>query len=331
VIERRTITPTLIFNVEDAFARERLGGGSHPRPFEPLRFLLVARLTPGPREAYMPEKELAVTRNSSGYHIFFGEERLVGGSLRRLELLAGTYLIRVTGQLYQTLQRQVVVPMPNPNDVDPASPDPARRDPLSGYSFDLQPAASDPFPSSAQLRPELAAGCVEDPRASRQAPTLLRGSLHDRGGQPVVGARVQVERLSNIYETTESGDWVLWFSDANPIGLVTVRVDYPDGRRADVTNVCVTRWRATSLYETALRGRVTRRGTGVPGAAIAVSSSAQQSTCGSDGVWAYYFDFDQPTAVVDVTATLPSGERRTAPGVPVRSRATVRVPAIDFA
>jgi|GEM_PF-2660272 len=348
VIERRTLAATLIFNLEDSYARERLGPRAHPRPYEPLRFFLVARLSPGPREDYTPPRELAITRNPSGYHLFFGEEllpsnsrnRLAGRSraTRRLDLAPGTYLVRVTSPLYQTEERPVVVPMPNLNASDPSSPDPALRDPVAQYTFAMRPSYVYPFPDRYPLRVDDPDDCPDAP-PGRHGPTLLAGSLRTTDGRGLADATVRVQNLTESYRTDASGQWVLWFPDPPPNGLdplasgpVTVRFTLPGEppRDVDVAGVCVVRGCSTSLAQAALRGWVLRQGIGVVGATIAVTGRQETSTTGADGGWTYCFDLNQPGETVDVTASLPNGASQTRSGIEIRRRATVLVPTFTF-
>jgi hypothetical protein len=326
--ERFSLTPTLVFSVGDGFARDRAGGQSPTRVMGPLQFWLAARVAPAPREDFATPWEMVMQINRSGYYLFFGLVQWPDGGRRRITLDPGRYLIRVTSPLYQPLAQAVSVPMGNLNYPDLTSVDPDQRDPMRQYSFSLEPGATYPFPNTVAFRPELVgSGCVEDTAAGRLAPTLLRGSLHSRDGRPIAGARVSVAGWSNTYTTGDSGDWVLWFADTRAIGPVPVHVDFPDGTSLDVPNVCVVRWRETSLRETALRGWVLRSGRGVAGAVITVAGQPGAATSSRDGGWTYYFALNQPDATVDLTATLPDGAGLTIPNVPVRQRATVLAPA----
>jgi hypothetical protein len=347
VFERRTLTATLIFNLEDSYARARLGPRAHPRPYEPLRFFLVARLAPGPREDFSP-REMAITRNPSGYHLFFGEELLPPGprdrgngrqrATRRLDLAPGTYLVRITSPLYQTEERPVAVPMPNLNASDPGSPDPALRDPVAQYTFAMRPGYAYPFPDRYPLRVDDPDVCPYAP-AGRRGPTLLFGSLSTPDGRGRAGATVRVQGLTESYRTDASGQWVLWFPDppltgADPLasGIIAVRFTLPDDppRDVDVPGVCVVRGCSTRLAQASLRGWVLRRGAGVAGATVAVSGQSATTTTGSDGGWTYCFDLNQPDATVAVTATLPDGASQTQNSITVRRRATALVPTFAF-
>src|SRR6266511_6423250 len=133
VYERRTLTAILILDLEDAFARSRGRPGEHPRPFEPLRFFLVARDIRGTVTKFEPPIELEMARNASGYHLFFGQQKIYGPrgekSTRRLDLPPGKYTLRVTSPLYQTTEKSFDLPIGNANDPNI----------VSNYHIDLEP------------------------------------------------------------------------------------------------------------------------------------------------------------------------------------------------
>jgi hypothetical protein len=349
VIERRTLVATWIFNLEDRFARARLGALAHPRPYEPIRFYLAARLTPGGREEYTPPPELAIMRNASGYHLFFGEEllpseprsrRLPGARrTRRLDLQPGLYVVRVSSPLYQIEEHAVPLPMPNPNLRDPASPDPLLRDPLLPYTFALRPGPAYPFPDPYPLRAAGPNECPEPP-AGRHGPTLLFGGLLHADGRGIAGVTVQALGLSDAATSDTGGQWVLWFPEPDAPGndplanrRVTIQFTLPDSpaQPIDVPDVCVVRGGSTSLPQAALRGWALRRGVGVAGATVAVSGRQAVGRTGPDGRWIYALPLNQPAETVDVTITLPDGTSQTLSGVGVRPRATVSVPTFVFA
>ncbi len=355
VFERRRLVAKLIFNLEDSYLRERLGPRSHPRPYEPLRFWLVARESPGPREVYPVPRELVITRNPSGYHLFFGEVWLPDDEARRerssvrrtnrsqrpkrqIDLIDGTYLIRVTSPLYQTEERPVMLPLPNLNVRDPGNPDPALRDPIAQYTLALRPGYAYPFPDAYPIRLDDPDTCPDAPPPGRRGPTLLYGSLYMPDGQGMAGATIRVDGSPATYQTDANGQWVLWFAEpqANdpnpaPTGPVTVHVAMPDSSVVDIPNVCVVRGCSTSLGQAALRGWVLQQRIGVGGATIAVAGQQATITSHANGAWTYYFGLNQPDAVVSVTATLPDGTSQTQNGIEVRHRATVMVPTFSFA
>lgn len=356
VSHRRRLVATLILNTEDSFLRARLGPRAHPRPYEPLRFWLVGKVAPEPSEAFGPPREMVITRNPSGYHLFFGEEWLSndvaargsramgreGGqrARRRMALTPGTYLVRVTSPLYQDEQRPVVLPVPNLNLRDSGSPDPALRDPLAPYTFMLRPSYAYPFPDRYPVRVDDPDECPEA-MPGRLGPTLLFGGLYTPEGRGLEGASVQVPTLTERYRIGADGQWVLWFpepprngNDPLLLGPPTVRFTLPGPAAVDVDvpGVCVVRGCTTSLNQTALRGWVLQQGIGVSGATVAVAG--QESTVRTDaqGGWRYYFDLNQPTSntVVSISVTLPDGSSRSRDNIGVRRRATVTVPSFTF-
>jgi hypothetical protein len=334
----------LIFNVEDQFAGEWTGL-PHQRPLEPLAFWLVARTAPPPDEAYNPPRRLAIRRNPSGYHLFFGKEQLAGGQTRLLDLPDGEYRVRVTSPFYQTVEQTIVIPLPDLNRMDPDNPDPARRNPLDAYTLRLWPSAGYPFPDPLAIRPQDAnRPCDGTNYPGGAGPTLLRGCLLTAGGQPIVGAGVQVPGATGVVATDAGGNWVLWFPNAaasgrptsangngsHPTGPVTVRFTLPDGATVDVPQVCVVRGRAASLQQTGLRGWARRAGAPVARAVVTVSGQPGSAVTDDAGGWAYYFPLDQGEAVVSVTATPPGGPALTQQNIQVRPRAVTLVPTFDL-
>jgi hypothetical protein len=326
VLERRTLSARLVFDPEDLYARDRLGPAAHPRPLEPLRFWLIERDIAGARTVYEPPRELRITRNPSGYHLFFGQERITGGSFRDLHLADGNYLIRITGDFYQSVEQTFALPMPNPD---------------QPVTLSLEPNYAYPFPHAYPARPDANTDCATIQITGRYGPTLLRGGLHTPAGEGLEGARVAAVSSSNQYQTDQRGQWVLWFPDDHPSGPVNVRVTLSDGTVLDTPDVCVVQGRETSRgitaaettpAETALRGWVTRSGVGVENATVEVSGQADQATSMVNGRWLYAFPPNQASTIVSVTATLPApdGRNMTANNVLVRPPATVTVPTFRF-
>jgi len=273
-----------------------------------------------------------IRRNASGYHLFFGRERRRDGSSVAMDIRDGQYTVEIISPIrfYQSARRSVTVPMPNPNVVDATSADPALRDPMLLYSFDLQPGPAYPFPDTYPFQAAAnPAGCSEDGSPANGV-TLLRGSLHTFDGRGIADARVAVPGASNTFVTDESGDWVLWFPETHPTGGVSVRLTLPASAPVDVPGVCVVRGRDASLHETSLRGWVRRAGVGVAGAEIFVTGRAQPSRTAVDGSWSYYFGLLQPDEIVDVTAVLPDGAEQSRAGISVKRRGTVLVPPFVF-
>ena len=278
---------------------------------------------------------MIVKQNPSGYHLFFGETRLSSDAARlaglsptatrRLDLADGRYVAQVTGPFYQTATLDdIVVPMPNPNAAASGAP----------YHFDLLPGWGYPFPNTYPLRPDgLGGPCAAGSAAESLGPTLLRGSLHRFDGTPAAEARVSLVGVVNspTYTTDDTGQWVLVFPAQQATRQVTVRVVHPSGATLTVPGVCIIRGRDTSLFETALRGWVRRQGRAVGHATVEVAGQPQPVTTDAAGAWAYYFDLDQASVTVDVTARLPDGASLTASNVPVQARGTTVVPTFNFA
>jgi hypothetical protein len=300
VLDVRHLTATLVFDLEDGYARDRGVAGPHPRPLEPVRYLVVGEVVGGARQDFVEPLELQVRQNSDGYDLFFGRHRLPDGRVVSV-LRPGTYVVRVESDLYQAVERDDVM-LP-----EPASP----------YLFTLEPGASYPFPSGTLI-----------PRSL--GPTLLRGVLQDFGGDGVEGATVEVPGQSNTGRTDASGQWVLVFPDSIASGSVTIRFGLPDGTVVQVPAVPIVAGRESTLAPTVLRGVVlTGAGAGITGAAVDVGGPDVARTR-RDGSITIVFPLNQAAAVVDVTATLPDGRAQTKAAVPVQPRATVTVPTFRF-
>jgi hypothetical protein len=167
----------------------------------------------------------------------------VMGDGRRLD--AGTYAIRIEGPLYQTAEREdVTVPQPG-----------------APYTYDLEPGYAYPFPPGS---------------------TLLRGSVHDTGGDGLAGVRVSVPGVSNEYVTDATGQWALVFDDTQPTGDVTVRFELPGDPPIDLAAVAVLARRESLLTQTGLRGNV-RRGRHRPRRRLALRVPARPGAGERDG------------------------------------------------
>jgi hypothetical protein len=300
VVEVRRLSATAVFDLEDRYARDRGVWGSHPRPIEPVTIRLLADIVAGAPVPLALAPQLVVTRNPSGYHLFYGLIRTPPDDrLSRLEL-PRSYVIRVESPFYQSAERTVALPAPR---------DPER--------IALEPGHAYPFP---------------DGRATPAAgQTLLRGTVHRMDGQSVSGTAVEVVGVSNVYRTDESGCWALVFPDAQASGDVSVRIVFPDGTVQDVQGVAVERQRDRSLKDTALRGWVLVRGVGVGGATLRVANHPGQAVTASNGSWFYYFDPNQPEVTVAVAPTLPDGRTLPPTDVNIQRHATVVVPTFRFA
>lgn len=301
-IDVRRLAPELVFDLEDRYARDRAVRGPHPRPVGPVRILLAGKVVLGVREDFPLPFELVTTRNASGYHVFFGEDRPPGGGRRRMGLADGIYVVRVESDFYQVAERD-----------DVALPAPAITAPTL---FELEPGPAYPFPTESTL-------------GRGRGPTLLRGTVRRRDGRGIAGVVVEVVGQSNRCLTGADGQWVLVFPDTQPAGNVTVRFCFP--AVVDVPNVPVVPGRSNSLPETALRGWVLGPG-GVPAAdaRVQVTGDPAAAATAADGGWTYSFPLNQAAAIVDVTAELPGGVSLTQSGVQVQPRSTVVVPTFRF-
>ncbi|MBV9960428.1 MAG: carboxypeptidase regulatory-like domain-containing protein [Acidobacteria bacterium] len=303
--EIRRLSASLIFDLEDRFARARGVRGPHPRPIEPIRFFVTAEIIGGVggiRQDFVRPLELVVQRNPGGYYCFFGTVRMPDGSTRRGALAPGAYAVRAESRFYQRVEREDVV-LPTPG---------------SSYFYDLPPGYAYPFPTESTL-------------TGGRGLTLLRGGLYETDGRGVAGATIEVIGLSEPYLTDETGQWVLLFADTQASTNVTVRVTFPDATFEDVLNVPIVQGTETGLAQTALRGRVlSGAGLALPGARVEVQGQPGQVATASDGGWFYYFGVNQGAAPVDVNALLPDGQTLTENNIQVQPRATVVVPTFQF-
>ncbi len=301
IYELRRQTATLIFDLEDRFARSRGTRGFHPRPLEPVRLFVVARIVLGLRQDFARPLELIVQRNGSGYHIFFNAIRQPDGSVRQAALDAGSYVVRVESRYYQTQEQTVALPTPE-----------------RATFFDLQPGFNYPFPNGGTL-------------SGGRGLTLLRGGLHATGGRGLAGARVEAAGVTDSYLTDETGQWALVFPDTQPSASLSVRVTFPDGSVENIANVHVVQGSESGLAQASLRGFVlTDAGGVIPGATVEVQGMTGATKTESDGSWFYYFDVNQAAFAADVTARLPDGRTRTQVNQLVQPRATVFVPTFRF-
>lgn len=300
--ELRHLTATLVFDLEDAYARRRGTRGLHPRPIGPVDYRLLGRVVGGVRQDFDHPLPLVIRRNPSGYDLCFGQVELPGHTCRRVP--EGTYALRITSPyaFYQPIEQEDIV-LPRP---------------ATAYAFDLEPGYAYPFPTET-----LPGG---------RGPTLLRGTWLGRDGRGIAGVAVQVVGNTRVCVTDSTGEWVLVFPDDQPTGDITVRFEAPGGTAETVPDVLVVGGRAASLRQTALRGwTMTAAGAPIGGASVAVSGQPASVTSRLDGSWSYYFPLPQsPPTVVSVTASLPDGRTQTCPTVQVHPRSTVLVPSFPF-
>jgi hypothetical protein len=321
----RVKSAVLVLNLQDEFARIQVGKG-FPRPIEPLSFYLVGTYQGGNLEEFLAPVRLFIQTNSGGYHLFFGEERVDKDTKRNLFLQDGDYQLRVESPYYQSAEKQVHIPMGDVN-----FPPSGGQDPMIGYTIRLQPGPAYPFPDAAPFRVAPGAGCSDPPTGGKRGPTLLRGSLHKFDGTPIEKAVVTVTGTTVSGESGQSGDWILWFSDRQATGPVTVHIQLPGPGAAafDLTSVCVVSGRELSLAQTSLRGWVTRQGAGIDAVKIDISGQPQPVRTSSTGEWRFYFPLNFAGGAVSVTATLPDGTKASQQVQSVE-RASVLVPTFRF-
>ena len=324
VYERRTLTALLVLDLEDAFARSRGRPGEHPRPFEPLRFFLIESDIRGTVTKFDPPVELEMMRNGSGYHMFFGQQKIYGTrgekSTRTLDLPPGKYTVQVTSPLYQTASKAFDLPIGNANDPNI----------INNYHMDLEASFAYPFPDVYPLGQETAGNCTSGNFPPRRGTTLLRGVLLDLDGKGLANTSVRVANRSNTYITDSSGQWVLWFREPQSTGPVDVMIKFPNQPiEQRVSNVCVIQGHETSLHQTALRGWVRQGGLLVAGAIITVQGLRDEVLSDNQGAWTFVFSFTQAAQPVTVNARFKRfpPQLRTVPIVP---RGTVVLEPFQF-
>jgi hypothetical protein len=312
VLELRTVTPVRVFDVVDRFAEFLGTRGRHPRPLDPVRFLVLARAVPDGRVELDPPVELETRRNDDGYHVFFGRLVTSRRETAGVPLAAGTYAVRVESRSYQPWERNVDLVQPRP---------PLRINLDPGYDYPF-PVVSRP-PPPGQMPPNGA------PLRLR-GPTLLRGSVLAADGAGVAAATVRATGSGCRYATDDSGRWVLAFPDDLATGTRQVTVAVP-GQPAVTVPVTVEQGGETVLRQTALEGRVRiSGGPGIEGATVEVTGRPGTTRSRPDGTWSYHFPPDQQDETVQVTAVLPDGRRQTRDDVAVTSRSTASVAEFEF-
>jgi hypothetical protein len=130
VLDSRTLTATLIFDLEDQFVRERRTGATHPRPIGPVSLFMLGSMQAGTRQLFARPLELVTQRSPSGYLLFLGCLLDKAGNPRNVVLAPGTYIVRVEAERYQPVERDDIV-MPRSD---------------AAYFFDLPPGLNYPFP-----------------------------------------------------------------------------------------------------------------------------------------------------------------------------------------
>jgi hypothetical protein len=312
VLELRTVTPVRVFDVVDRFAEFLGTRGRHPRPLDPVRFLLLGRAVPDGRVELDQPLELETRRNDDGYDVFFGRLRRPPGATGGAQLAAGTYAVRVESRSYQPWERNVELLHPRP---------PVRVNLDPGYDYPF-PVVSRP-PPPGQMPPN-------GPPRGLRGPTLLRGSVLATDGTGVAGATIRATGSGCRYLTDRTGRWVLVFPTDQPTGTSQVTIAVA-GQPAVTVPVEVEQGELTVLLQTALEGRVrTTDGPGIAGATVTVTGRPGTTSSRPDGSWSYHFPSDQQDETVQLTAVLPDGRRQTRDDVAVTSRSTASVADFEF-
>jgi hypothetical protein len=221
-----------VFDVVDAYARDRKTAGPHPRPFSRVRFEAVGIKAANGERRWDPPRALHVTRSVSGAYVFAAElEPAVRGTDRELVIpAAGESLrlcVRGCAAGYRTTDPQdVAVP---PRAVAPA---PAVKPAI--IPFELGPGADYPIERFAL------------PPASR-GPRLVRGVARDTDGELLAEVEVRLdvggEHVDRYPATTETGQFFFVVSASAPAGPIDIsgtrRVNAPDGTTTELTRPAV--------------------------------------------------------------------------------------------
>lgn len=222
-IAQRQIKATQVFDLEDAFARERRIHGRHPRPFGWLTFYVVAQLSDtDSRQDFAQPLKLITVPNLSGYHLFFGQYALDDKTKRQNLLADGRYFIRVEGQYYQPIEEVVTLPMPDPEQ-------PVFFDLLPGYAYPWLQHYGRHF-------------------------TLLYGKVQDGNEDGIANVTITVEAQSIQYQTDQTGRWGLRFPDTWQTSTVTLHFTKRNGSSQSVANVLVIQNQTNSIPPVTLSG-----------------------------------------------------------------------------
>lgn len=190
--EERILRAVWVFDLVDAVARDQRRNGSHPRPIEPIRFYLTGQASGQGRlpQELKPPWELVMTRNPSGFHLFYDAVKLPNGNIRQVALPDGTYDIRVEGRGY--LPQTVTAPLP-------FHPQPTPLNPYQPIRVELDPDYLYPF--------------------SGYGPTVFKGYVQDGNNKPIkdveVSATVTVKegdqqtQKAVTFKSDAAGQWVL--------------------------------------------------------------------------------------------------------------------------
>lgn len=341
VFQQTTYHPLMALSLVDRLAQALRVGGAFPQPLGDILCEAVAQTAPVAR-VLDPARVLSTFRNRSGYLILDGTWRNPDHPERSYPLGAGTYLVRLRGELYQDAefpltwpptegQRRIPVPQPgNPDNVEL-------------------------LPSSAYPMPDVSIGRLQ------LGPTIVRGAAFAADGTPLPGLAVEIINLPLLAppelppladwpflrtRSSTSGDWALvvpgrrYIDNAPEIPApatmpvtkqLSVRIGYPGGPVTKLQNVVL--GGEHSVSNTALRGQVLGPGgrplAGVP---ITTSVNARSSITGADGNWSLYFDLNQAAVPQPaVTASPPGRAPKTDTSATLQPGGTVVVPTFHFA
>ncbi|CUI07401.1 carboxypeptidase-like regulatory domain-containing protein [Massilia sp. P8910] len=340
-IEHVTHTPHMALSLVDRLAQALHMAGAFPPILGEITCEVVAATAPAPR-MIDPPRLLSVFRNRSGYLILDGSYADPADRTRYWPLGAGTYRVRVRGELYQDAEFLLAWP-PAPGQRRIPIPQPGNAD-----SVELLPSAAYPLPDVTLGRLQLGV-------------TILRGSAFAADGTPLAGVVAEVINLAFPPPPSDlpplgdwpflrtvsgaNGDWALLLPGRRYIDStveippaptlpltkpIAVRVAYPDGPVSTIQTVLLGSEHA--VRNTALRGQVLGPG-GRPlaGAHIATSASARTSITRADGLWTLYFDLNQGgVANISVSATAPGQAPQTDATATLRPGSTVFVPTFHF-
>jgi len=306
-------------DLHDQFALNRGLSGVRPRVLGGIRILLTAQTdqASGESVSFPQPLEMKVVRNPTGHFVFFGNVVQPNGQVRGIDPQSSPWTIRIVSDYYQTVEQTAAAAPDSFN--APTAPVGA---PLQQFLIQaaLAPGPAYPFPNEPPGRTD----------------GRLRGALRNPDGSAVAGATVEAldpmnNSLAPVVRTADDGQWVLVFAVLPSRAVATVRFTYPDGTVKSVSNVVVASERENNLPQTALRGRVRLRKSGVSGATIQVNQiKGEQALCDSNGSWFYYFSPDDLGGPVNVTANLPDRSASKSSASIVIPRATVVVPTFDF-
>lgn len=355
--ETYTHAPRYALSLVDRFAQALRLTGAFPPPLCDVSCEIVEATAPVQRK-FQPARVLSIVRNRSGYLTLDGTYADADAPDRQRPLAAGTYRVRVRGELYRDATFDLTwplgpgvrrVPIPKPNDPN-------------ADSVEL-------FPSGAYPLPDLTLG------RNQLGPTVIRGALFESDATPIEGARIEVLDLPLLTPAGEpalgdwpflqatsgpNGDWAIvlpgrLYIDATPeippppvppanaaplTKRLQLRVTYLDRSSTTYPNNSSVTSREQpvvlgsehALRNTALRGQVLGPGgRPIEGARITTSVNAMTSTSRGDGSWTLYFALNQDAVPnVSVTATTPAQASATYATASVQADRTVLVPTFQF-